>query len=192
LAREHLGLPKDKRLILFGALKPVGDHRKGFQFLLPVIDRISSSSASRQFELVIMGAAKSDNPNNFSLKTSYLGKLHDDLTIAAVYAACDVFVTPSVEDNLPNTIMEALACGTPCVGFNIGGIPEMIEHEKNGYIAAKLDIDDLANGIMWVLKDAERWKLLSKTARKTAERKYNTSIIAKGYAELYQTILTCT
>jgi glycosyltransferase involved in cell wall biosynthesis len=83
-----------------------------------------------------------------------------------------------------------LSCVTPCVGFNIGGIPEMIEHKKNGYIAAKLDTNDLSNGIMWVLKDAERWKFLSRTARKTAEREYDISIIAKRYTELYQTILT--
>jgi glycosyltransferase involved in cell wall biosynthesis len=190
IVRELLGLSKDKQLILFGALQPVSDSRKGYKLLLPAIEKIYSTAASQQIELVILGASQSTESPDFKLKTTYLGKLHDDISIAAVYAACDVFVIPSLEDNLPNTVIEALACGTPCVGFNIGGIPEMIEHEKNGYIAASLDIDDLANGIMWVLKDAERWKFLSRSARKTAEREYDTSIIAKRYAELYQNILT--
>ena len=65
--------------------------------------------------------------------------------MVAAYSCADLFVIPSLEDNLPNTIMESMACGTPCVGFEIGGIPEMIDHRVNGYVANYKDAGDLAN-----------------------------------------------
>ena len=80
-----------------------------------------------------------------------LGYVNDTQQIVDVYNACDVFVLPSLSENLPNTIMEAMACGVPSIGFKVGGIPEMIDHCKNGYVAAERNADDLAKGIHWVL-----------------------------------------
>ena len=126
---------------------------------------------------------------NFRLKTTYLGKLSDDIALALVYSACDVFVVPSIEDNLPNTIMEAMACGTPCVGFKTGGIAEMIDHKKNGYLVERFNIDDLAGGISWIIEDRKRWEIISKAARVKAENEYDINIVAKKYAKLYDFIL---
>ena len=72
-----------------------------------------------------------------------------------IYNAVDLYVTPSLQDNLPNTIVEAMACGIPCIGFNVGGIPQMIDHLHNGYVAEYQSSKDLANGIHWALTEGE-------------------------------------
>lgn len=117
-----------------------------------------------------------------------LGYVSDEQTIVSVYNAADVFVTPSLEDNLPNTIMESLACGVPCVGFAVGGIPEMIDHQKNGYVASLRNSDDLADGIGWVLSQADA-SLLSQNALRKVSRHYSQSSVALRYVEIYHQVL---
>jgi len=187
LVRERLGLPQDKKLILFGAMNASSDRRKGFQFLEPALKKISEDS--REYELVIFGSSRPVNPPEFGLKLHYIGQLHDDVSLAMLYAAADVFVAPSVQDNLPNTVMESIACGTPVVAFNIGGMSDMIEHEKTGYLARPFDTDDLAQGIEWVLEDDERHKRLCESARAKAVNEYSLDIQAKRYLNLYEEIL---
>lgn len=101
-----------------------------------------------------------------------------------VYNAADLFVTPSLQENLPNTLMEAMSCGTPCVGFNIGGIPEMISHKKNGYLVNYKDTADLANGILWTLYEADT-EMLSANARKKVLQEYSQETIALQYKKIY-------
>ena len=109
--------------------------------------------------------------------------------MALVYAAADVFVAPSLEDNLPNTELESLSCGTPVVAFYIGGMPDMVRHEKNGYLAPGFDTAELANGLLWVLKDKERWAGLSDEARNTVVRSFTLQRSASRYLDLYQEML---
>ena len=101
-----------------------------------------------------------------------------------IYNAVDIFVTPSLEDNLPNTVMEAMACGTPCVGFNTGGIPEMIDHLHNGYVAAYKSAEDFANGIYWTLTDPGYPSLAEQACRK-AVAYYSENTVARRFIELY-------
>ncbi len=101
-----------------------------------------------------------------------------------IYNVADVFVTPSLQENLPNTIMESMSCGTPCIGFNIGGIPEMIDHKQNGYIAKYKDAEDLANGIRWIINESDT-KLITENARQKAKNNYSESHIAKKYLAIY-------
>lgn len=189
LARERWSLSLGKRLILFGAMDPSGDGRKGFQFLQSSLKELVKNGLGETVELIIFGASMPSNPPDFGLKAHYVGKLYDDVSLALLYAAADVFVLPSVQDNLPNTIMESLACGTPVVAFNIGGISDMVEHRVNGYLAKKMNIDDLANGIRWVLEDAERSIRLSKGAREKAVKEYSSEAQARRYRDLYEEIL---
>jgi len=167
-ARHLLGLPQDKQLILFGAMTATSDNRKGFHLLLPAIKKLSQGEIwQHKLELVVFGASEPINPPDFGLKTHYLGRLNDDISLALVYAAADIFVAPSIEDNLPNTVMEALACATPSVAFKIGGMPDMIEHQENGYLAKPFEVEDLARGINWVLEDTERYNQLCIRARQS-------------------------
>lgn len=102
--------------------------------------------------------------------------------MAKLYAKSACFVTPSLQDNLPNTIMEAMACGTPCVGFNVGGIPEMIDHEVNGYVARYKDAADLADGISYVLANR---KMLGEAAREKVLATYSEESVVKRYIKVY-------
>lgn len=81
-----------------------------------------------RIEIVLMGNSSEELISQFPFKVNTLGYISDQDSMISVYACADMFVIPSLEDNLPNTIMESMACGTPCVGFETGGIPEMIDH----------------------------------------------------------------
>lgn len=186
LARELLHLPKDKQLVLFGAMNATSDPRKGFNLLMPALQKLSYSQGQDQVELVVFGSSQPSDAPDFAFKVHYLGRLYDDISLALLYAAADVLVAPSVQDNLPNTVMEALACGTPCVAFEIGGMPDMIEHKKNGYLARPFEIEDLAKGIAWVLKDSQQYNKLRDRARQKAEQEFTSELQAHRYLELFQ------
>jgi glycosyltransferase involved in cell wall biosynthesis len=156
VARKLLNLPEDKQLVLFGSLRATSDNRKGFHLLQPALQELSKSGWKDRLEVVIFGASQPEDPPDFGFQAHYVGTLNDDLSLSVVYSAADVFVLPSIEENLANTVMEAIACGTPCVAFNIGGMPDMIDHQKNGYLAQAYRIEDLAQGINWVLENQER------------------------------------
>lgn len=188
IARDILCLPKDKKLILFGAISALSDKRKGFPLLSEALKNISSKE-NKDIELVIFGSSKPKDEEDLGFETHYLGHLNDEISLAIVYSAADVMIIPSIQDNLPNTIMESISCGTPVVAFNIGGIPDMIEHQKNGYLAKSFDTGDLANGIKWVLGDKVRWKKLCQHAREKAEKEFNIVEVAKKYIDLYENVL---
>lgn len=188
-ARKLLKLPLDKQLVLFLSLSPTSDRRKGFHLLQPALQQLSQTVWQSELELMVVGASEPENPPKLGFKSHYLGILNDDLTLALAYSAADVFVAPSIQDNLPNTVLEAIACGTPCVAFDIGGMPDMIEHQQNGYLAQPYEVDDLAQGIRWTLEDRARTQKLSLRAREKAEQEFALLIQARRYQQLYQSIL---
>lgn len=182
-ARELLGLPLGKRLLLFGALN-VTDKRKGIDYLIEALRKIEKQNV----ELVVFGQVKDDIRGLFPVPIHSMGYLSDESKIVALYNAVDMFITSSLEENLPNTIMESMACGTPCVGFATGGIPEMIDHCVNGYVANYKDASDLANGIRWILEHMDR-QALSEACVKNVQENYTEEVIVMKYLSLYQNIL---
>ncbi len=180
-ARQRLGLPLDKKLILFASQR-VTNHNKGMNYLIEACSQLSG------YEVVILGGHAEEVVEQLSLKAWPLGYVNDETRIVDVYNAADVFVLPSLSENLPNTIMEAMACGVPCVGFKVGGIPEEIDHQKNGYVAQYRDAEDLARGIRWVLEEAD-YEELSRLAIQKVLRNYSQQTVALHYAELYQQAL---
>lgn len=190
LVRDLLNLPQDKQLILFGAIKATSDRRKGFHFLKAALQSLCQSGWQEKIELVVIGASQPDKQTDFGFKTYYLGQLSDDISLAQVYAAADIFVAPSLQDNLPNTVVEAIASGTPSVAFKIGGMSEIIEHQQNGYLAQPFEIEDLAQGIAWVLENQERHHKLSDRAREKAEQEFTQELQARRYLSLYTDILS--
>jgi glycosyltransferase involved in cell wall biosynthesis len=185
-ARKWLNLPLDKQLILSGAA--TNSYRKGMQLLSMALQNLSSDYKNK-VELVAFGCLQPSEGlrGNFKgdFKCHYMGNLHDDISLALVYAAADVFVAASIQDNLPNTIMEALACGTPCVAFNIGGMPDMIEHQANGYLAQAYDVEDLAQGIAWILSHNSAQKIRDR-ARVKVEQEFNLELQARRYLSLFE------
>lgn len=189
LARQILNLPEDKKLVLFGAMRATSDSRKGYPLLAEALTRLAAGPLGSETELVLFGATAPPHPEPFELHAHYTGRVGDETTLALLYAAADVFVAPSRQDNLPNTVVEALACGTPCVAFEIGGMPEMISHQKNGYLAQPFDAGDLARGIGWVLEDAHRHAGLAAAARETALARFTVERQAGATESLYHELL---
>ena len=187
IAREILGLPQNKKLILFGAGLATGDKRKGYHLLVEALKKLELVTNPDDYELVVFGSPSGDTA--FSMKANFLGRLQDEISMAIVYAAADVFVAPSLEDNLPNTVLESLSCGTPVVAFDIGGLPDMVSHKKSGYLASAFDTADLAKGIFWVMGDEQRWKNLSEQARGTVVQSFTLQCSASRYMDLYKEML---
>ena len=189
MARGLLNLPRNIPLVLFGAANSTSNPRKGFDLLLRALNRLEVKQSTELMELVVFGASSAEEGSALPFPTHYLGSFSDDVALALLYSAADVFVAPSREDNLPLTVQESLACGTPVVAFDIGGMEDMIEHQLNGYLARSFDADDLAYGISWCLSGNDRRAQLSVAARSVAEEQFSSERQAKAYMELYREIL---
>lgn len=188
-ARQILNLPQDKQLVLFGALSATTDRRKGFHLLLPALQYLSQSGWRDRIELVVFGASQPNNPIDLGFKAHYLGSLSDDLSLAQVYSAANVMIVPSLQESFGQTASESLACGTPVIAFDGTGLADIVDHQKNGYLAYPFDIGDLAKGIAWVLEDETRFQTLCTQARQKAEREFALERQARSYVALYSELL---
>ncbi|MEE1223397.1 MAG: glycosyltransferase [Bacteroidaceae bacterium] len=182
-ARKKLGLPLKTHLVLFASMK-VTDERKGVNYLLETARLLKEKYKQDDSNLafVAMGQHAERLQELIRFPVYSLGYVSDMQQIATVYRAVDLFVTPSLYENLPNTIVEAMCCGTPCVGFRIGGIPEMIDHLANGYVANYKDSDDLAQGILHTLSHPS----MGAAAEHYAQYMYDEARVARQYADLYR------
>lgn len=144
-AKDLLGIGGTKKLILFGAAD-VNSPYKGWEYMRQAINKLEPE----RYEALIFGEEKQKIRKDITIKCHFVGHLADEYSLILVYNAADVFVSASLADNYPNVIMEAMACGLPCVGFNIGGIPDQIKHKKNGFLADYKDSQLLAEGIKYV------------------------------------------
>lgn len=155
-AREKLHLPADKKLLLFGSMK-ITDKRKGIDYLIEACKLLAKQEPelSQQLGVVVLGSQAEQCKSLFPFPIYPMNYVSNEKELVDIYNAVDLYVTPSLQDNLPNTIVEAMACGIPCVGFNVGGIPQMIDHLHNGYVAQYKSADDLANGICWTLTEGD-------------------------------------
>lgn len=188
VAREALDLPQDKKLLLFSAFSATTDHRKGNQFLVPALKKLSQEGWSDRIELVVVGAFPYEDPPDLGMKVHYMGNMHDEVSQVLLYSAADATIAPSRQENLSNTVMESLACGTPVVAFDIGGMPDMVDHKKSGFLAQPFSPDELAEGIKWTLENSSRHANLSQCARETVIRRFDLTAVANRYSSLYQTL----
>ena len=184
-ARQRLGLPTDKQVILFVSQR-VTNLNKGMEYLIEACNQLASQHPEMKetTAVAILGGHAEDVVAELPFEAYPLGYVSEEYRIADVYRAANVFVLPSLSENLPNTIMESMACGIPCVGFKVGGIPEEIDHLKNGYVAAYRNAEDLARGIRWILCEAD-YDSLSAAAVKKVSRCYSQQSVALKYTEIY-------
>lgn len=184
-ARKRFNLPIDKKLLLFGAQR-ITDERKGFSYLKEACEHIAQfgPELAARIGVVVLGGDAESVKSALPLPVYTVNYLGNEAEIARLYNAVDLFVTPSLQDNLPNTIVEAMACGVPCVGFDVGGIPEMISHKQDGYVADYCDSIDFAQGIAWCL-DGTRLPALGAAARAMALSTYSEPVVARRYLEVY-------
>lgn len=141
--RMRLGIAPGEKVLLFAAMN-TADVRKGFQELMDALDHVKRRS---DLPLRLLVAGKTTLPTSLPYQAHFLGTLNA-VEMRAAYQAADVFVIPSLEENLPNTILESLAAGTPVVGFDAGGIPEMVINGKSGYLAKTGDANGLGEAII--------------------------------------------
>lgn len=180
-SRHIWNLPHKKQLIMFGAMNTSAEN-KGFSKLLRALENIGN----KNIEIVVFGNDKKLIELE-SYAVHYIGRLNDDISLVTLYSAVDVVVVPSLQENLSYVIMESLSCGTPVVCFNTGGNKDLIQHKKNGYLAQPYEVDDLSEGISWVLKNDNL--LLGDYARKRCELLYDETVIAKAHIEIYSDVL---
>lgn len=189
LARQLLQLPEDCPLLLFGAMGGSHDPRKGIDLLLAALSQLGKEDDLQDLQVVVFGQPAPQSPPQLGFPIHYTGHLHDVLSLRALYSAADAFVLPSRQDNLPNTGLEAHACGTPVVAFNTGGIPDIVDDRVTGALADPFNPASLAEAIRWVLQDSQRLHQLGAAARSRAELLWNPACVAGQYAEVYRQAL---
>jgi glycosyltransferase involved in cell wall biosynthesis len=185
-ARIQLGLNPTTNYILFAAMR-VSAVGKGFAYFKEALGILKQQNLENT-ELLIFGESAGLESENLPFKINALGYLASPDKIALAYSAATLFVIPSLEENLPNTIMESLACGTPIVGFDVGGIPEMIDHLQNGYLATYKSASSLADGINYVMQNPD-YQQLCGNARQKVLNNYSESVVAQQYIDLYKSLI---
>jgi len=183
LARSAFGLPLDAKAVLFVS-ESTTKYRKGFGYLAEALAGLVDVP---KIHLVSLG--KGAPPVAPAIPHLHLGSLDNDRLLALAYSAADLFVIPSLQDNLPNTVLESFACGTPVVGFDIGGIPDMVRPHITGLLTPPKDIPALRDAIRALLIDENLRENLSANCRRVALEEYSLPIQAQRYLALYQSML---
>ena len=186
LARQLLDLPQECPLLLFGAMGGGKDPRKGIDLLVAALALLRTEPNLQNLQLVVFGQLAPQSPAQLGFPVHYTGHLHDDLSLRALYSAADVMVIPSRQDNLPNTGLEAHACGTPVVAFNTGGLPDIVVDRVTGALAEPFEPASLAAAIRWMLEDPERRKTFGHSARQRAVQLWNPARVAQMYEQVFE------
>lgn len=187
--QKKLGLPVNEKVIMFSAENiSLKNPWKGGEHLLKILLKMNERSGGK-INLLMIGAGNLKQLSDFqNLKVFKKGYITDEMEMCDALNAADTFIYPTKADNLPNILVEAIACGTPCVTFNIGGNREIIINEKNGYIVEPFDFDDFANKTLGLLNDDQRLNEFSTEALREAQRKFNLKEMANEYYTLFSNI----
>lgn len=189
-ARKKLNLKADGFILLTGFMPSKKDAHKGTSYLIDAIDLWVNENPTlkNKVTLIVFGNRDNQSAPPFKIPVKFLGTINNDSLLANAYAAADAFLTTSLDDNLPNTVMESLACGTPVISFTTGGIPDMVKHKSNGYLAAYKDVNDFKEGLNWIYNHPNRDEL-NKNARESIMLKFSEKIIAEQHIGLYKQLL---
>ena len=184
--RLTLGLPAGRQIILFGAMEGARDPRKGYDLLLDALARLVPLVDAKNVLCVVFGQSAPQNPPALPFPTRWVGHVHDDATLALLYNAADVMVVSSRQENLPQTATEPQACGCPVVAFDCTGFRDVVEHGKTGYLARAFDTEDMAEGLRWILEDADLRDTLGRAARTRALRLWAPEVVVPQYLQVYK------
>jgi glycosyltransferase involved in cell wall biosynthesis len=184
-ARQTLGLPEHELIVLAGGFALGRDARKGGKFLPEVLAAAQRRLPGRALRLVVVGAHTLDPAQFAPLPLTSAGHLADDARLRLYYAAADAFVLPSLEDNLPNMVLEAAACGVPTAAFSAGGVADLIDPGQTGVLAPPADPQALGERLAWMACDAQRLAQLGQAARRRAQSLFAPAVIAARHAALY-------
>lgn len=178
----------NKKQILFLGQNLINDSNKGWDLLQEVLLTFYQSS-DIEFELVVVGHSE-EIVLNCPYKIHSVGEISDDEILIDLYSAVDLLVVPSRFEAFSQVTLEAQSCGLPVVGFNIGGIPDILIHKKTGWISAPFDLIDFSEGINWILKEEGRSKKLGLNGRKNVIKRFSSERVSQQYYDLYQKVMT--
>ncbi len=192
LARDLLNLPKsDIPIVLFGAVGGTIDIRKGADLLFDAflyLKTISNKCIFNNMQIIIFGESEPMSPPKIGYPINYVGKINDDISLRLLYSAADLMVVPSRQEAFGQTASEAHACGTPVAAFEIGGLKDIVDHKKTGYLAKPFCSKSLALGIQFILESVKKNNELGSNARKKALRLWDQNKIAESYIKIYRNI----
>jgi glycosyltransferase involved in cell wall biosynthesis len=188
-SRDFLKLPQDKTLILFGAEYKV--ERKGFGHLLEALKLLQKRTACRNMALVVFGPrqGKYSQYKDIGCPIYSLGYIRREALLPAIYSSCELFVIPSLEEAFGQTCLESMSCGIPPIGFNTGGMVDMITPDKTGLLAELKNTEDLAGKIEYMITHVQEREAMGENARRLVEQEYTFEIQAKRYLKLYERAL---
>ena len=185
-AKKYFDIDPSSKVILFGSIDDV--ERKGGSFLPNLIKALGSNN----FVFLIFGPKPKIKLPDLYKEIYYTGYIQDEISLSLIYNAADVFFAPSLEDNLPNTVLESMACGTPSIAFkDSGGVEDAIMHQQNGYLAKMDDVNDIVKGITWIINSNLNSEI-SDAARKMILENFTLDAQVNKYVELYQAVINKT
>jgi glycosyltransferase involved in cell wall biosynthesis len=182
LARDACGIPQDANVILFVS-QLVEKPYKGLTVLAQALAGLSGID-----KLVLVSVGFGSITIRVPIPHLHLGPIHDNGRLAKVYSAADLFVIPSLHDNMPNTVLESMACGTPVVGFKTGGIPDMVRHGITGLLVDTTEIEALRAAIRELLHDPIKRKAMATNCRRIAVDEYSLDLQTRRYTSLYESL----
>jgi len=188
LARRLLGLAPDRRIILFGAFGGINNPRKDFKLLAAALRAGAAAGELANVELVIFGSGAAGVASDIGIPVRSLGVLHDDVSLALAYSAADLYVATTTADNLPLSVMEAMACGTPVAGVAVGGMADLVRDGETGRLVERAPAA-LAHALAWMLADRERLARLGIAARAVIENEFTSERQAARYRDLYRELI---
>lgn len=183
-ARARLGIGPARRVILFSA-DSIKDQRKGAALLQQALVRLASEAVA-DVTLLVVGSHVEGWDAQLPFEVKQVNHVDDDAVMAGIYSAADLFVLPTLADNLPNGILESMACATPPVTFDVGGCGDAVRHMETGYLAAYKDVDDLTRALRLLLDDPALRARLGRRGREVAVAEYSQELQTGRFLRLYE------
>lgn len=191
IARDILGLPHDRPLVLYGATSALTDTRKGSDVVVEAFRALYEIPEVQKIApgLVLFGTSRIPPGLPADIPVYPLGLVRDEAMLPIVYSACDIFAAPSREENLANSVLEAMACGLPVIAYKVGGMLDAIEHGHTGLLVDPADKNAMADGLRVLLEEHDLRQPFGRNARQRAEQQFSLSEQARAYAALYAELL---
>jgi glycosyltransferase involved in cell wall biosynthesis len=186
IARGVFGIPLTAKVIMFAA-QTISDHRKGMDSLIEAIRNLNAPS-----ETILLAVGSGRIPEQVGQKSISISELKSQRLLSFAYSAADVFVSPAREEAFGQVNLEAIACGTPVVAFDIGGIPDVVRPKQTGLLAAPEDVRSLREAIETILSDGMLRANMSRECRQVALDEYPLELQASRYKQLYEELIEST
>lgn len=185
--RDQMGLSKDRFVLLFSAEKPRSSQYKGGAGLLDVLEVLDRSGIP--MDLLVTGKEPLQTSYK-NLRIRHLGFIRSEAEMIAAYQVADLYIYPTRADNLPNTLMEAMACGLPCVSSGVGGCAELVQDGKTGYVVPVQDAQAMSQAILELAAHPDRRQQFSEASIQWIQDHYELDEVAQRYHTLYLQILS--